>query len=91
MTDVAIETANKIMRAVEKKLVKYKGHTRKIEVNDEYAFYEIAMRPPGGSPSDDLTVAYSAAFFAEATPETLRPKAVRVYNDFRTLLGLPRE
>lgn len=91
MQDVAFDNAEKITRAIEKKLVKYKGYVRRIEVNEDYAFYEIAMRPPGGSHTDELTVAYSQQYFTEITPENLKPKAIRILNDFRTLLGLPRE
>lgn len=91
MSDTAFDTAQKIMQAIEKKLVKYKGYVRMIEAANGYSYFEIAMRPPGGTHTDEITVAYSVEFFAEATPETLKPKAIRILNEFRTLLGLPRE
>lgn len=91
MTDVAFDNAEVIMRAIEKKLVKYKGYVRKVDAGNDYSFYEIAMRPPGGSHMDEITVAYSGPFFVEAVGEQLKPRAIRILNDFRTLLGLPRE
>lgn len=91
MADVAFDNAEKIMRAIEKKLVKYKGYVRKVDAGNGYSFYEIAMRPPGGTHSDEITTAYSEQYFLEAVGDQLKPKAVRVLNDFRTLLGLPRE
>lgn len=86
----AFNTAERIAKAVEKKLVKYKAYVRKIDVSPEYSYMEIALRPPGGNHGDEITQAYSVDFFEEATDDTLKAKAIKVLNEFRTLLGLPR-
>jgi hypothetical protein len=94
MNDVVAQdgmaVARRIATAVEKKLIKYKASVTQIGVGD-FQFVEISLRPPGGGINDDITVAYTNQFFEEATDETLRPKALRILNDFRTLLGLPRD
>lgn len=82
--------AQRIANAVQKKLVKYTASVKRMDIGDGFVFVEVSIRPPGGSVNDDITVAYTEEFFASATEETLKPKALRVLNDFRTLLGIPR-
>jgi hypothetical protein len=86
----AFDTAQKIAGAIEKKMVKYKAFVRKVEVSD-FCYIEIALRPPGGTHNDDVTTAYTEAYFAAATGDQLKPRALRILNDFRILMGLPRE
>lgn len=86
----AFATAERIAKAIEKKLVKYKAFVRQVDL-PEFSYIEIAVRPPNGSVNDEVVTAYSSQFYESATDENIKDKALRVLKDFRIMLELPGE
>jgi hypothetical protein len=88
MTDVtkALQTAQKIGDAIVKKFPKHTLYVRRTELGDA-GYIEIALRPDGGSYSQEISSAYSDEYFATATPETLKDKAMTILRDFRNNFG----
>lgn len=89
MADVekAMRIAQKIGDAIVKKFPKHTLYVRRTELAQS-GYIEIALRPEGGSHSQELSTAYSDEYFASATSDTLQEKAKRVLQDFRSNFGL---
>lgn len=82
----AMKVAQKIGDAIARKFPKHTLYVRRTETGNS-GYIEIALRPEGGSYSNELTTAYSDDFFASATAETIQDKGRRVLQDFRVHFG----
>ena len=91
----AFINAQRIAKAVEKKLVKFTSTVREVKTT-EFTFIEIVLRPPHGNHNDEIVTAYSAPYFTidsedpEFVKAQLTTKAKRILNDFNILLGFPK-
>lgn len=90
MSDETRAKVERIAAAINKKFPKHMRYIREIKTGD-FSFFEIALRPENGTHINEVTTAYSSDFFAEVTDENILPKAKRILNDFRILMGLPVE
>lgn len=83
----ALKIAQKIGDAIVKKFPKHELFVRRTDLGDA-GFVEIALRPEGGSYSQEITTAYSDEYFTSATtPEVLQEKAKHILKDFRAHFG----
>lgn len=85
--DKALQLADNIGKAIKTKLGKYELHVRRYET-DHIGFIELALRPPGASPSQDIAVAYSDKFFLVEDQTTANERAKRIFRDFKIHLGV---
>ncbi len=87
----AMDTAEKILKAVAKKIQEkmnksYTPFVRHV-ASSEYGFIELALRPQGGQQGHETATAYSEAYFISATQDNIQDKAKRIFNDFKVLFG----
>lgn len=88
--DNAMKIAQKIGDAIVKKFPKHELYVRRTELGDA-GYIEIALRPIGGSYSQEISTAYSDEYFASATAENLKTKAQAILKDFRANFGISDE
>ena len=85
----AIDKATKIGKAIEARFPKHTLFVRRHDLGDDGGFIELALRPDGAGYNQEVSTAYSDAYFLNATGAEQNVRAKRIYNDFRIHFGLP--
>lgn len=88
MTDIdrALRVAQKIGEAIVTKFPKHELYVRRTDLGDS-GYIEIALRPMGGSYSQEITTAYSDEYF-NASGEQMQEKAREILKDFKRQFGV---
>lgn len=89
MADIekAIKVAERIKDAILKKFPKYEGYVRRYDSGGDNGYIEIMIKPENGGRAQEMCAAYADEFFLSITDATLKEKATKIYEQFKTLVG----